>query len=137
MSYLLDTNILAVYTSKKPERAVLEWLDSVPGHALHLSVLTLGDIRKGAELAPDPRFRERLRQWLEHELPVWFEDRILGIDAAVADRWGRLSAQAGRTLPAIDGLLAATALEHDLVLATRNEQDFFGLPVQVLNPWLA
>ena len=62
MSYLLDTNILAVYTSKKPERAVLEWLDSVPGHALHLSVLTLGDIRKGAELAPDPRFRERLRQ---------------------------------------------------------------------------
>ena len=73
----------------------------------------------------------------EHVVLVWFEGRILGIDTAVADRWGRLSAQAGRTLPAIDGLLVATALEHDLVLATRNEQDFFGLPVQVFNPWLA
>ena len=66
---------------------------------------------------------------------AFFTGRILSIDGAVADRWGRLVAAAGRPLPAIDSLLAATALEHDLVLVTRNVKDFSGLPVQVFNPW--
>jgi len=65
----------------------------------------------------------------------FFTGRIVSVDGAVADRWGRLLAAAGRPLPAIDSLLAATALEHDLVLLTRNVKDFSGLPVQIFNPW--
>jgi predicted nucleic acid-binding protein len=68
-------------------------------------------------------------------LPTFFTGRILGVDSAVADRWGRMLAAAGRPLPAIDSLLAATAFQHDLVLVTRNTRDFAGLPVQVFNPW--
>ncbi len=69
------------------------------------------------------------------ELPAFFAGRMLAVDAAVSDRSGRLQAQATRPLPAIDSLLAATVLEHDLVLVTRNVRDFAGLPVQLFNPW--
>jgi predicted nucleic acid-binding protein len=99
--------------------------------------LTLGEIRKGIEAARDAARRRALLDWLETELPTFFTGRILPIDRAVADRWGRLLAAAGRPLPAIDSLLAATALEHDLVLVTRNVKDFAGLPVEVFNPWQA
>lgn len=80
---------------------------------------------------------ENTLDWLETDLPAHFMGRILPIDSAVADRWGRLVAAAGRPLPAIDSLLAATALEHDLILFSRNVKDFAGLPVQVFNPWLS
>jgi len=68
-------------------------------------------------------------------VPRFFTSRLLDIDAAAADRWGRLQAMAKRPLPSIDSLLAATALEHDLILVTRNVRDFAGLPVQIVNPW--
>lgn len=106
-----------------------------PPATLYLSVLTLGEIRKGIEGAVDEGRRQVLRDWMEIDLPTFFMGRILSVDAAVADRWGRLIAAAGRALPAIDSLLAATALEHDLVLVTRNVKDFAGLPVQLFNPW--
>lgn len=102
-----------------------------------MSVLTLGEIRKGIEGVSDITRRQTLLDWLETDLPAYFMGRILPIDSAVADRWGRLVAAAGRPLPAIDSLLAATALEHDLILVSRNVKDFAGLPVQVFNPWLS
>ena len=83
----------------------------------------------------DARRRQALIHWLEADLPAFFTGRVLAVDAPVADRWGRLVAEAGRPLPAIDSLLAATAAVHGLVLVTRNLRDFVGLPVQVYSPW--
>mgnify|MGYP001615212956 CR=1 FL=1 len=135
MSYLIDTNVLSELRRKSPDPGVIAWFSQRPATTLHLSVLTLGEIRKGIEGVDDERRRQSLIDWLETDLPTFFTSRIHSVDGAVADRWGRLVAAAGRPLPAIDSLLAATALEHDLVLVTRNVKDFSGLPVQVFNPW--
>ena len=136
MSYLIDTHALSELRRKEPDANVVAWFAQRPPVTLYLSVLTLGEIRKGVEGAADTARRQALTDWLETDLPLFFTGRILGVDGAVADRWGRLVAAAGRPLPAIDSLLAATALAHDLVLVTRNTKDFAGLPVQVFNPWL-
>lgn len=102
---------------------------------MYLSVLTLGEIRKGAESAKDTSLRASLLDWLELELPAFYQNRLLAIDQAVADQWGCLWAAAGRPLPVVDSLLAATALVHRLTIVTRNTKDFEDLGVQVLNPW--
>ena len=135
MSYLLDTNIVSETVRRTPNKAVIVWLDRLPGEALFVSVLTLGEIRKGIETLADRRRREKLRIWLEHELPEWFEGRVLPVDLAVADRWGRLLAEVGRPVPTIDSLLAATALHHELRLVTRNAGDFNYPGLQVINPF--
>lgn len=135
MSYLLDTNIISELTRTHPHKGVVSWLGQVPDERLYLSVLSLGEIRKGAERLPADGRRERLRVWLEHDLPLWFGARILPIDKAVADRWGRLQHQAGRNLPVIDSLLAATALHHELRLVTRNLADFSYAGLEVIDPW--
>lgn len=135
MSYLLDTNVISETVRPRPDRAVIAWLEQIPGEAIYVSVLTLGEIRKGIEgLADHPR-REKLRVWLEHELPEWFEGRVLAIDMVVADRWGRLMASEGRPLPTIDSLLAATALHYELRLVTRNTKDFDFPGLEIINPW--
>lgn len=135
MSYLIDTNILSELRRKSANPGVVEWFSQRPPATLYLSVLTLGEIRKGIEGVCEEARRQSLLDWLETDLPAFFTGRILPLDAAVADRWGRLVAAAGRPLPAIDSLLAATALEHDLILITRNVKDFVGLPVEIFNPW--
>ena len=99
--------------------------------------LSLGELRKGIEGVADTARRERLRQWLEADVPDWFGDRILPVDECVADRWGRMCAAIGRPVPAIDSLLAATALRHDLRLVTRNTRDFEGFGLVLVNPWEA
>lgn len=135
MSYLLDTNVISELVRASPEPAVLAWFEQVPDDSLYLSVLTLGEIRKGIELIADSRRKEKLRVWLEHTLPDWLEGRLLPVDEPVAERWGRLQAEAGRPIPAIDSLLAATALHHGLRMVTRNEQDFGFAGLEVINPW--
>ncbi len=135
MSYLLDTNIISETIRRTPNRSVIAWLDRLPGEALFISVLTVGEIRRGIEMLADGKRREELRLWLEHELPAWFEGRVLPVDLAVADRWGRLLAEIGRPLPSIDSLLAATALHHGLRLATRNVRDFSYPGIEVINPF--
>lgn len=135
MSYLLDTNVISELVRPKPAKAVLAWFENIPSEALHISVLTLGEIRKGVEQMPDSARREKLRLWLEHELADWFGARILPVDIPVADRWGRLIAQIGRPVPSIDSLLAATALHHELRLVTRNQKDFDYPGLEVVNPW--
>lgn len=135
MSYLLDTNVISELVRPKPAKAVLAWFENVPSEALHISVLTLGEIRRGVEHMPDGTRREKLRLWLEHELADWFGNRILPVDIAVADRWGRLVAQMGRPVPSIDSLLAATAMHHELRLVTRNQKDFNYPGLEVINPW--
>jgi len=135
MSYLLDTNLVSETIKTNPDKSVIAWLDQLPGEALYVSVLTLGEIRKGIEALSDKRRREKLRLWLEHDLTAWFEGRVLPVDLAVADRWGRLLAEAGRPLPTIDSLLAATALHYELRLVTRNARDFDYPGLEVINPF--
>ena len=135
MSYLLDSNALSELRRKSPNAGVVEWFTQRPASTLYLSVLTLGELRKGIEGLADAKRRMALTDWLETDLQSFFAGRILGIDAQVADRWGRFVAAAGRPLPAIDSLLAATALQHNLTLVTRNVRDFAGLGLNVINPW--
>lgn len=135
MSYLLDTNVISETTRKRPSEQVLAWLRQVPDDALHVSVLTLGEVRRGVERLSERRRRERLRVWLEHELREWFGRRVLSVDLAVAERWGRLLAEIRRPAPSIDSLLAATALHHELRLVTRNAPDFDYPGLEVVNPW--
>lgn len=135
MSYLLDTNVISELVKPKPDKNVLKWFSHVPDDALYLSVLTLGEIRKGVERISNSSRREKLRLWLEHDLREWFGLRILPIGPDVADRWGRLLADVGRSVPSIDSLLAATALHHELRLVSRNVRDFDYAGVDVINPW--
>ena len=135
MSYLLDTNILSETVRRTPNKALIAWLDQLPAEALFVSVLTFGEIRKGIETLTDKGRREKLRLWLEHDLPAWLEGRVLPVDLAVAERWGRLLAELGRPVPTIDSLLAATALHHELRLVTRNSGDFDYPGLQVINPF--
>ena len=135
MSYLLDTNVVSELVRVKPNNKVVKWFETVPDEALHLSVLSLGEVRKGVEKLKASRRRERLRVWLEQELVEWFGPRLLPVDHAVADRWGILFARIERPVPAIDSLLAATALHHGLRLVTRNIEDFQVTGLEVINPW--
>jgi toxin FitB len=135
VSYLLDTNVISELTRKEPSPAVLAWFAGVTEESLHLSVLTVGELRRGVELLPAGRKRERLRRWVENQLPGRFGDRMLDVSRLVADRWGRIEAAAVRSIPSIDGLLAATAVHHDLRLVTRNVRDFQVPGLVVINPW--
>lgn len=135
MSYLVDTNVLSELRRKQPEPNVVAWFAERPRQSLFLSVLTLGEIRKGIERLNDAARQQPLQDWLEVQLPQYFWGRVLPVDAGIADRWGRLQGNAGRPLPVIDSLLAATALQHDLSLVTRNTADFEGLGVRLINPW--
>lgn len=110
MSYLIDTNVLSELRRKQADARVVAWMQARPRQSLYLSVLSLGEIRKGIEGVADAAFRQALSDWLEVDLPNYFVGRLLAIDHQVADRWGRVQACAGRTLPAIDGLLAAHGL---------------------------
>lgn len=135
MSYLIDTNVLSELRRRDPNAGVLEWFGQRPSTTLYLSVLTLGEIRKGIDQAAEDARKLKLLDWLEVELPAFFVGRLLSVDTTVADRWGRLQAQAGRPIPAIDGLIAATALTHGLRLVTRNTRDFTHPGLDIINPW--
>jgi predicted nucleic acid-binding protein len=136
--YLLDTNCISELVRPKPEPRVLEWMESTDESLLYLSVLTLGEIRKGAAALQQGKRRTRLETWLEVELRARFAGRIVPVDAAIADRWGLIAADAkrgGKDLSVIDGLLAATALHHNLTVISRDTSNFTNARVQVLNPW--
>jgi predicted nucleic acid-binding protein len=138
--FLLDTNCVSELIRPHPDRRVMEWADSTNESSLHLSVLTLGEIRKGIAALPQGKRRTKLETWLEVDLKARFHGRILAVDADVADRWGLLTAEAkrkGKPLPVIDGLLAATALHHNLTVVSRNVSDLAATRVPVLNPWEA
>ena len=136
--FLLDTNCISEIVRARPEPRVREWMDSADESLLFLSVLTLGEIRKGIAGLGQSRRRTSLESWLELELRSRFAGRILSVNDAVADRWGMLAAEAkrkGTSLSAIDGLLAATALQHNLTIVSRNVDDFGNTAVPILNPW--
>lgn len=135
--YLLDTNALSESVKPKCNEAVVAWIEALPQASTYVSVLSLGEVRKGLHRLAPGRRREQLRIWLETVLVDWFDDRILAVDLNVADRWGRLVAeQASTPRPSIDSLIAATALAHGLTLVTR-DTDLVGIPgLEILNPWV-
>jgi predicted nucleic acid-binding protein len=136
--FLLDTNCISELVRPKPDSRVVQWMEAADEDLLFLSVLTLGEIRKGIAGLAQGKRRARLESWLEVDLQARFAGRIVAIDAGIADRWGLLSWEArktGRVLPVIDGLLAATALHHNLTVVSRNAPDFAMTRVRVLNPW--
>jgi predicted nucleic acid-binding protein len=137
VSYLIDTNIISeVRKGERCDPHVSAWYASIADEQLFLSALVLGEIRKGIELVRplDADRAAALERWLR-QIEAAFDGRVLGIDNAVSDQWGRMSAI--RSIPVIDGLLAATAATNGLTLVTRNDRDIAGLGAMVLNPFLA
>ena len=134
VAYLLDTNVLSETRKKKADAGVMAFLQATDSSALYLSVLTLGELRKGIAIKrrTDLTAARALAGWLEG-LEFGFVDRILPIDGPTARLWGDWSGD--RPRPVIDTLLAATAAKHSLTLVTRNTRDISGLPVKVHNPW--
>ena len=136
--FLVDTNVILELVHPRPDPNVTEWIVSAADETLFLSVLTLGEIRKGITTMPDSARQKRLETWLIHGLISRFEGRILPVDSTIADRWGRITgtlALRGTPLAVIDGLLAATALHHNLTLVTRNISDFVATGVALFDPW--
>jgi predicted nucleic acid-binding protein len=131
--YLLDTNIVSELRKRKPHIYVAAWFDSVRDEDIHLSVLVVGEIRQGINRLRrrDPGQADAYEEWLS-ELSIGYRERLEPIDMAVAEEWGRLNAE--RTLPVVDGLMAATARVHKWTLVTRNVRDF-PASVDILNPF--
>jgi tRNA(fMet)-specific endonuclease VapC len=138
VSYLLDTCVVSEYMAKMPSLKVTAWLAGLESGAAFLSVITVGEIRQGiSRLAPSRR-REELEWWFSDRLLPRFEGRILSVDVPVMLVWGALTAELlekGRPLSFMDSLLVAQARRHGLVIATRNEANFEGTAVAILNPW--
>jgi hypothetical protein len=138
VSFLLDTNVVSEWTKPQPNAGVIEWLAQADENEVFLSVVTFAELRHGTERLPAGARRRRLDEWLRGELPVRFEGRIIGVDGAIADEWGRVVARRearGRSIHAMDALVAATAQVHDLTVVTRNAADFQGSVKSLLNPW--
>jgi toxin FitB len=138
VSFLLDTNVVSEWTKPHPNPGLTEWLSQVEEDEVFLSVITFAELRHGIERLPAGRRRRSLDDWMHVELAPRFEGRIILIDGAIADEWGRLVANPearGRPIHAMDGLIAATAQVHALTLVTRNAADFQTLVKSVLNPW--
>jgi predicted nucleic acid-binding protein len=137
MNYLLDTCVLSEYLKKQPNTDVIDWVEEQLEESLYLGVLTIGEIRKGISRLPESRRRSQLAEWILSVVKR-YDNRILPIDIAVVTTWGDLKAALelkGIILPAVDSLIAATALENDLTVVTRNESDFEPTGVKILNIW--
>ncbi len=138
MTYLLDTNVISETIKRSPNMLVLEWLSSLEVNKCFLSILTLGEIRKGAEMLESYSKKQRLIHWLEVDLLKKFYGRIIYIDAQVADKWGYICSfvNNSKKISAIDSLIAASAMVHNLKLVTRNIKDFKEfIGLEILNPW--
>jgi predicted nucleic acid-binding protein len=136
--YLVDTNVPSELTRDAPDARVAAFLENAGRESVFLSVMTIGEICKGIDMLPFSQNRSDLQYWLDRDVRSWFAGRILPVTESIAERWGRLAAsgkRSGATLAVVDGVLAATALEHGLTLVTRNVKDFASLGLALLNPW--
>ncbi len=136
--YLLDTNVLSEGVKPQPDPNVMSWLDDADEDRVFLSAIIFAEVRRGVELMPAGRRRDRLTDWVTTDLPARFEGRILAVDRRVAETWGIVMARAqraGTSLGTMDAFFAATAEAHGLTLVTRNVQDFRAAGVPLFNPW--
>lgn len=140
MNFLLDTNVVSEWTKPRPDAGVAQWLATVDEDRVYLSVVTLAELRFGVERMPAGVRRDRLDRWLSEELPGRFEQRIVVVTSELGDLWGKLMARGhsvGRPIGAMDALIAATAVAHELTLVTRNIADFEAMDIPLVNPWTA
>ena len=138
MKWLLDTCVITELVSQQPNKRVVRWIDSIDADRLYLSVITIGEIRKGIEKLSESRRRQNLQSWLTEDLFTRFSGRIVALDSDILLVWGVLTGRLeneGKKMSAIDSLIAATALHGDFVLVTRNENDFIHANVKIHNPW--
>jgi|SRR5579859_6526270 len=138
MNYLLDTNVISELISRQPTTNVIDWLDSLDPATIYLSVITIGEIRKGIEKLPPSQRRVTVSTWLETDLLLRFQGHIVEITTEVMLTWGTLVAQLerkGQPVAALDSLIAACALQGGYTLVTRNEDDFQPTGVPIINPW--
>ena len=136
--FLLDTNVPSELVRPRPEAKVRTWVAAQDLGTLFISSVSFGELRKGIVLLPPGKRRGELESWIETDLSILFSGRILSVTRSVAERWGAMEGQrqlAGRALNAPDGMIAATAIEHDLTVVTRNVKDFAGFGVAIFNPW--
>lgn len=139
MSYLLDTCVVSEFMRRQPEPRVIRWVDGIPEDKLFLSVITIGEIQRGIARLPESHRKTELQTWMADGLIERFGQRALELDTATMLLWGSITARlasAGQPMPAMDSLIAASALRHSLTLATRNVPDFLPCGVQTVNPWL-
>lgn len=138
MSFLIDTCVISEVVRPRPNRSVINWLQSTPEEHIYLSVITLGELQKGVLRLTDATKANRLQQWLQYDIRQRFSRRLLLITTEIALQWGQLLAEselAGKPRPAIDALIAATARHHQLTLVTRNINDFLHLKIPLFSPW--
>ena|SRR5436190_5758631 len=136
MKFLVDTNVVSEQVQKYPSEKVLRWLEE-NDQAIRLSVITIAEVKRGISRQPENQKKKDLQKWFDEVLRS-FSERILPIDKEVALTWGEMYSAAQRhgfNPPGFDSLLAATALKHNLVVVTRNEDDFRGTGVKTINPW--
>lgn len=140
MNFLLDTCVLSELVKQQPEPAVVEWVGEQDEHRLYLSVITIGELRKGIAKLPKGGKRSRLERWVTEDLEARFNRRLYPVDGRVASIWGTMLGEAeaaGGPIPVIDALIGATARAHDCIVVTRNVADLERTGVEVLNPWSA
>jgi hypothetical protein len=138
MNFLLDTNVVSEWAKPLPDPGVVTWLSDIDEDRVFISVVTLAELRHGIERLAIGARRKRLDEWLEFELPLRFESRVLPVDTRIADMWGKLVARrdaSGRPISSMDAFIAATAEYHGLTLVTRNTADFESSVSKVINPW--
>lgn len=138
MKYLLDTCFISELTKPQPNNGVLDWLQTVNTEDLYLSVISIGEIKKGIHKLPVSKKKQMLLLWVE-TLLAEYQDRILGLDLAVIENWSMMIANAeksGQPVASMDSLIAATAYTHHLALLTRNESDFVACDIALINPWI-
>ena len=138
MNYLLDTYVLSEFTRRQPNQSVIDWLDSIEEEKLFISVITVGEIQRGIERLPDSHRKTELLVWMNNGLLQRFAARMVVIDTPTMFMWGSLTARmeaAGQPMAVMDSLIAASAMQNNLILATRNVSDFLPSGVQVINPW--
>ena len=139
MSWLLDTCVVSELVRPRPKASVVSWVLERDEDELFLSVITIGELEKGIGRLPDSPKRVALEQWVRRELADRFRDRLLAVDTGVAARWGALvgaSEARGQPLPVIDSLIAATSLQHDFTIVTRNTDDLERCGARCFNPWV-
>ena len=137
MKYLLDTCVISELVKPSPKKKVVSWLKKTSSETLFLSVITIGEVRKGLAKLPESIKKEKLAVWLDTLLEE-YQERILPIDLMVAENWGVIQGnaeKAGALMASIDSLIAATTYTHNLTLVTRNESDFTPSQIPIINPW--